>query len=91
MFGHGVPILPKGDPQAEKPEPRLHLDNDVHNDEAVIYLERVFANLSLILLQGLEFSTGLLHRKWICVQTQFPCRIHALLSQLRLQKLQSVP
>ena len=35
MFGHGVPILPKGDPQAEKPEPRLHLDNDVHNDEAV--------------------------------------------------------
>ena len=35
MVGHGVPILPHGDPNAQKPMPRLHLDSPVHNDEAV--------------------------------------------------------
>ena len=35
MVGHNQPILPRGDPNAEKPAPRLHLDAPIHNDNAV--------------------------------------------------------
>ena len=33
--GHNVPILPKGDPNIEKPQPRVHLDAPIVNDEEV--------------------------------------------------------
>ena len=35
MIGHAEPILPRGDPNAEKPQPKLHLDAPIHNDNAV--------------------------------------------------------
>jgi len=33
--GHGVPILPHSDPRAIKAKPKLHLDAELHDDEAV--------------------------------------------------------
>ena len=33
--GHNVPILPKGDPNIEKPQPRVHVDAPLVNDEQV--------------------------------------------------------
>ena len=35
MIGHAEPILPRGDPNAEKPQPKLHLDAPIHDDNAV--------------------------------------------------------
>ena len=34
-YGHGVPVLPRGDPNAEKPQPRLNLDLPLTNDKQV--------------------------------------------------------
>ena len=33
--GHNIPILPKGDPNIEKPQPRVHVDAPLVNDEQV--------------------------------------------------------
>ena len=33
--GHNVPILPKGDPNIEKPQPRVHVDAPIVNDDQV--------------------------------------------------------
>jgi len=33
--GHGIPVLPHSDPRAVKAKPKLHLDVEPHNDEAV--------------------------------------------------------
>merc|ERR1711860_168546 len=33
--GHGVPILPHSDPRAIRAKPKLHLDAELHDDEAV--------------------------------------------------------
>jgi len=35
IVGHREPILPRGDPYAEKPKPELHLDAPLHDDNAV--------------------------------------------------------
>ena len=32
---HREPILPRGDPNVEKPKPELHLDAPIHDDNAV--------------------------------------------------------
>jgi len=34
-LGHNIPILPKGDPNIEKPQPRVHVDAPLVNDEQV--------------------------------------------------------
>jgi len=35
IVGHREPILPRGDPYADKPKPELHLDAPLHDDNAV--------------------------------------------------------
>ena len=35
IVGHREPILPRGDPYADKPKPELHLDAPIHDDNAV--------------------------------------------------------
>ena len=35
IVGHREPILPRGDPFADKPKPELHLDAPIHDDNAV--------------------------------------------------------
>ena len=35
IIGHKEPILPRGDPNAERPQPQLHLDAPLHDDNAI--------------------------------------------------------
>ena len=35
IIGHKEPILPRGDPNAERLQPQLHLDAPLHDDNAI--------------------------------------------------------